>query len=201
MGRPSRKDELLAAGIDVLHRQGYAGSSVDAIVEQAGMQKGSFFGHFGSKEAFANEAIKGYFKHWTDSAKALMANTTLSAWDKFKGLNDLSTGSGGDHTLQYGCLIGNLAAELSSRSEEVRTTLTALFEQWAAPYAQMVREGIASGDFHPGLDPEGTARFIVNALQGTVLRAKVEHSAQPLEDYVTLVSTLLRVEGKSASSA
>ncbi|MGY2290964.1 TetR family transcriptional regulator C-terminal domain-containing protein [Pseudomonas sp. SDO528_S397] len=192
MGRPSRKDDLLAAGIEVLHRHGYAGSSVDAIVEQAGMQKGSFFGHFGSKEAFANEALKGYFKQWTEHAAALMANPALSVWEKFAGLNSLSTGGGGEHTLHYGCLIGNLAAEMSTRSEDVRGTLVALFEQWAAPYAQMVREGVANGEFRAGLNPESTANFIVNTLQGTVLRAKVERSVDPLDDYVALVSTLLR---------
>lgn len=190
MGRPSRKEELLAAGIEVLHRQGYAGSSVDAIVEHAGMQKGSFFGHFGSKEAFASAALQGYFKGWTENAQAIAGNTALSALEKLQGLVKMSTPASAD-TFHYGCLIGNLAAEMTLRHDEVRETIAQLLLEWAAPFAQVVREGVASGEFRAGLAPEPTARFIINALQGTVLRGKVDRSQEPYDDFMRLVSGLL----------
>lgn len=194
MGRPSRKDELLAAGIVVLHRQGYAGASVDAIVEQAGMQKGSFFGHFGSKEAFANEALKGYFSGWTDAAEAILASPDLSAWDKLEALVRIST-PGDCETFGYGCLIGNLAAEMSMRHEGVRNTLVDILAEWATPFAHLVRDGVASGEFRAGLEPNATARFLINALQGSVLRGKVERTTEPFEDFLTLASMLLLADG------
>lgn len=194
MGRPSRKDELLAAGIEVLHRQGYAGSSVDAIVEHAGMQKGSFFGHFGSKEAFASEALNGYFKDWSEHAQAIMADPALSSMGKLDGLIGISTPARLE-AFRYGCLIGNLAAEMATRHDEVRETIARLLLEWAAPFAQLVREGVACGEFRQGLDPEPTARFLINALQGTVLRGKVERSLEPYDDFVALTTALLvRVE-------
>lgn len=60
MGRPSRRGELLDIGVDVLHRRGYSAASVEAITELAGVPKGAFFNHFGSKEAFAVEALRRY---------------------------------------------------------------------------------------------------------------------------------------------
>ncbi|NWE41171.1 TetR family transcriptional regulator C-terminal domain-containing protein [Pseudomonas yamanorum] len=190
MGRPSRKDELLAAGIAVLHRQGYAGSSVDAIVEEAGMQKGSFFGHFGSKEAFASEALKGYFKGWTGNAEAILANPDLNNRAKLEALVRIST-PGDCETYGYGCLIGNLAAEMSMRHDDVRNTLVDILAEWTRPFAQLVREGVASGEFRAGLEPEATARFLINALQGSVLRGKVDRTTEPYEDFLALASTLL----------
>ncbi|KAF2410914.1 TetR/AcrR family transcriptional regulator [Pseudomonas sp. O64] len=190
MGRPSRKEELLAAGINVLHRHGYAGSSVDAIVEHAGMQKGSFFGHFGSKEAFASAALQGYFKGWTQNAQAIVANPAFTALEKLQGLVKISTPASAD-TFHYGCLIGNLAAEMTLRHDEVRDTIAQLLLEWAVPFAHVVREGVASGEFRAGLAPDSTARFLINALQGTVLRGKVDRSQEPYDDFIALTSALL----------
>jgi len=191
MGRPSRKGELLTAGIDVLHKRGYAGSSVDTIVEQAGMQKGSFFGHFGSKEAFAVEALKGYFSGWSAKALLVMDDPELTAKQKLDALIGISTVTSRSQTFQYGCLIGNLSAELAVDHEPLRDEIKAIFQEWQRPFAQLIREGVALGEFRAGLDPEIGARFIINALQGTVLRGKIERSAAPLDDYMAVLSVLL----------
>ena len=57
MARHSLRDTILDAGLKVMFRSGYNGSSVRDIVAAAGAPQGSFTNHFRSKEAFAGEVV------------------------------------------------------------------------------------------------------------------------------------------------
>jgi TetR/AcrR family transcriptional regulator, transcriptional repressor for nem operon len=52
MPKPSHREKLLTAGLQVVFEQGYCGASVRDIVQAAGVPQGSFTNHFRSKEAF-----------------------------------------------------------------------------------------------------------------------------------------------------
>lgn len=50
-GATPTRDRILAAAVTVFARQGYHGTSVDDIVQEAGSSKGAFYFHFANKEA------------------------------------------------------------------------------------------------------------------------------------------------------
>jgi AcrR family transcriptional regulator len=49
--RPSARNKILATAVELFDKQGYEASSVQEIVDGAGVTKGSFYHHFDSKEA------------------------------------------------------------------------------------------------------------------------------------------------------
>ncbi|MFL6807886.1 MAG: TetR/AcrR family transcriptional regulator, partial [Bradyrhizobium canariense] len=61
MPKPSLKDAILDAGLKVMFRTGYHGTSVRDVTAAAGAPQGSFTNHFRSKEAFASEVLDRYF--------------------------------------------------------------------------------------------------------------------------------------------
>src|SRR5436190_1211601 len=58
---PDTRNDLVQAGLKMLHADGYAATGVQAIVEGAHVPKGSFYNHFDSKEAFGAEVADAYF--------------------------------------------------------------------------------------------------------------------------------------------
>src|SRR5262249_43060960 len=62
MPRPSLREQLLTAGLEVLHQKGFNATSVQDITDAAGAPKGSFYNHFESKEALALEALRLYLE-------------------------------------------------------------------------------------------------------------------------------------------
>ncbi len=92
MGRPSKRGELLDAGVAILHRRGYAASSVESITEAAGVPKGALFNHFGSKEGFTNEALRRYFEPWRETASLILDDSSLSAVGKLHAMISAVTG-------------------------------------------------------------------------------------------------------------
>jgi TetR/AcrR family transcriptional regulator, transcriptional repressor for nem operon len=101
-----------------------------------------------------------------------------------------SDGDGSDN--RFGCLIGNLSLELSGHSEEVRHCLTVLFDDWEKPFAAVIERAQTSGTWTRSGSPPMLARHIVNALQGALLRSKVDRRKTAVDDLDSLVfGTLL----------
>ena len=62
MARPSVKENIVAAALDTLHRQGFNATGVQDITDAAGVPKGSFYNHFESKEELGIEVIERYWR-------------------------------------------------------------------------------------------------------------------------------------------
>ena len=51
------RERILASAGRVFRRRGYAGAGVDAVMREAGLTHGGFYGHFASKEALFAETV------------------------------------------------------------------------------------------------------------------------------------------------
>lgn len=69
---PSTRDALLAAGVAVAEQHGLAGMSVNRVVAEAGVAKGTFYVHFTDREAFVDALHSGFYAR-VDEAVATAA--------------------------------------------------------------------------------------------------------------------------------
>jgi TetR/AcrR family transcriptional repressor of nem operon len=190
MSRPSKRADIVAAGVEVLHRSGYAGTSVETITVAAGVPKGSFFNHFGTKRQFVGEALNAYFDEWVSRSNAILedSDSLISKLDRL-----LATALGESQAgVRYdGCLIGNLSIEVAHQEEELRVLLSEIYSRWAQTFEALIAQGQAAGLFQTRVSAPMQARFIVNYLQGTLLRAKVDRNAIPIDDFRTIIRQTL----------
>lgn len=189
MGRQSKRSDILKAGVEVLHKRGYAVTSVDSIVEAAGVPKGSFFNHFQSKEEFAIEALEAYFTPWTEKSEAILNDGKMDPSEKLAALLLVATGKAKGN--YEGCMVGNMSLELAHISEPVRLLLVKIFDAWSLSFERLIREGQEEGSFKSTLAPKKMARFIVNLFQGAIMRAKVEHSDRATKEFREIVAATL----------
>lgn len=200
MGRPSRRGELLDKGVDVLHQRGYAAATVEGITELVGVPKGAFFNHFGSKEAFAVEALQRYFERWQEKISTISADTELDAIEKLRALIAATTDGARESSYSFGCLIGNLSAELSGEHESIRFALSDIFQHWAREFESIIEAGQKAGEVTTSIRPQEAARFLVNGLQGALLRCKVDRNSTALADFDTIVFDLLLLPRQQVGS-
>src|SRR5262245_62083752 len=78
MPKRSLRDDIIDAGLRVMFRQGYNGSSVRDIVAEAGAPQGSFTNHFRSKEAFAEAVLDRYFEYLKGLVQQALGDEALS---------------------------------------------------------------------------------------------------------------------------
>ncbi len=56
----SHKERLFRAGAKLFYENGFHGTTIDAVLAEAGVPKGSFYHHFGSKDAFGQAVLSRY---------------------------------------------------------------------------------------------------------------------------------------------
>jgi AcrR family transcriptional regulator len=149
--RHSTKDKLLAAGLRVMHRNGFTGSSVRDVVAAAGVSQGAFTQHFKSKEDFGLQVIALY----TQQSERLVANTlgnpALSPLARLRGFLDGHVASSKRDDDRCGCMYGNFCAEAASAGEPIRQELRHLGASGCAPALEgrAERRSARSSGSHP----------------------------------------------------
>jgi len=172
---PTDKRQLiLAAASKVFDAHGYAATTVEAVAAEAGVAKGSVYNYFQSKQDLFTSVF-------TDSL----------AVDEQRTLSDLSRQSSAlaklmlifDHWYErfsHYQRLGRLVLECwlaAAREEGTRGdgALTGTFRQiyavWRDRLAEIVTDGVASGEFRTDIEPAGAAAVIMAAFDGLTLQA------------------------------
>jgi TetR/AcrR family transcriptional repressor of nem operon len=176
MPRPSTRDQILEAGRDFIHRQGYSASGIAEITQAAGVPKGSFYNHFASKEAFAGAALDSYWAQ-SEAAFALLEGEG-SADERVRAHFKMIDRAISAESYAAGCMLCNFAVEVGPLSEDLRKHVGLLLARWTARLATCLEEGQKEGSVSKALPAETLARFLVGAWHGAVQRAKVERNGR-----------------------
>lgn len=187
MGRRGKKREILETGADLVHRAGFAATSVADITAAAGVPKGSFYNHFDSKDAFGNAVLARYFEDvraaLDETLHAPGAPALARIQNYFRRLKAYVAGE----NFARGCLIGNVSAEVSAVSAATRAQLAALIREWTASLARCIAEGQRDGSIRRGPTAESLAILLLDSWQGALLRAKVERGPAALDNFLDLL--------------
>lgn len=183
------REEIVEAALEQFHAHGYNAAGVKDITDLAGVPKGSFYNHFDSKEALALVALQRYGSGRRMEAladKSVEPLTRLRA--HFEFLRDEAVGRG----MKRGCLIGNFGTEISDHSDTIRAGVLQSLRNWATLIAAVLTEAQETGTVRADLDPDKTARFVLNAWEGTLIEARASRAADAFDSFFTTVfDTLL----------
>ena len=183
----SLREDILAAGLDVMFRSGYQGATVRDICAAAGAPQGSFTNHFRSKEAFAREVLDRYFANLQGTVRKALDDKTLTPRQRLQRYLDVITGVLADARWNRGCLIGDFSLETTSQSKVLRQRLEGIFHEWRAPFAACIAEAQAIGEIDSAFDPMDLAEFLLASWEGAILRMKVERGPAALERFKKIV--------------
>lgn len=191
MPRPSLRDTLIASGVTTLHERGYAACGIREITGAAGVPQGSFTNHFRSKEAFAIAVLDRYFGQLEAIMAATLRDEARPPLDRLRGYFDAIGAILEAAGWRHGCLIANMGLEAPEHSEAIRERLVGIFAALTLPFADAVRAAQTTGDGRGDCEAGDLAAFVLSAWHGTLLRMKVERSAEPVERFKRVLFAML----------
>ena len=179
MSRTNTHDQIFAAALKLFSEKGFNASSVQDITVAAGVPKGSFYNHFESKEALGAAIVDHYgsFSDWRD----VLADRTLAPLERLRRYVNRINGLVIERDFQYGCLLGNLSAELADQSPLIRSRLAAIYKNWRGAIEAAITDGQADGSIGNNVSGAALAGFLLDAWEGATLRARVERSQEALD--------------------
>ena len=198
MKRANKRHELIQVGSDIVVRQGFNAASINDILTTAGVPKGSFYYYFASKEDFGLAIIEDFADKYQQKLKDILEDHRFSPLTRLRNLFELKIADMENCQCAEGCLIGNLAQELSAQNELFRDRLSQVFAEWEECFSQCLQAAYEAGEIADNSQIDNLAKFILSSWEGAILQAKVTKSLLPMETFVKILFE--QVLSKSASS-
>ncbi|WP_165969835.1 TetR/AcrR family transcriptional regulator [Nonomuraea terrae] len=183
MPKASKREDLLASALEVFHTRGFHGTGIQEIADAAGAPKGSFYNHFASKEEAAVEALRRY---GAGRRFDILGDTSLPPLDRIRRHFEFLRDENVERGFTRGCLVGNFATGVADHSEAIRAAVLEGLRTWSEAIAAALAEARRDGSVRPGLDPDETARFLLNAWEGTLIEARAGRSQAAFDTFFTM---------------
>ncbi len=169
------RTKLVSEGLKSMIVNGYDGIGLNAILDAAGVPKGSFYYFFKSKEAFARAVLEAYEAHYVAVRDAIFNDASVASplqrltnyFDEVERLHLAERPLGG-------CLFGVLGQTARVRTPEFRARLASVFTRWETQLETLLAQAQHQGEIDPDIDARDAAAFLIDAYEGMLIRMKVD---------------------------
>ncbi|HET9926275.1 MAG TPA: TetR family transcriptional regulator C-terminal domain-containing protein [Methylomirabilota bacterium] len=191
------RDQILNAAARLIHVQGYQCTTLDDVLRESGVGKGNFYYYFKSKEDLGYAMIDRTTQAFVErSLSPAFADAEADPIAQISAFLDRVLEAQRQRNCVGGCVMGNLASELSDVHEGFRQRLVGIFDLWRARLAEAVSRGQGRGSVRADVDATRVAQFLVAGLEGAILLSKVtrditvmEGCVEELKEHLTLYRT------------
>lgn len=150
------REALVEAAVELFGRKGFHATGVQELVDAAGLTKGAFYHHFRSKEEVLRLIHDRFMDVQLQRERAILAAGS-SAHERLFRLVRLSVNVIAEYLPEVRVFFREYRALGSAEFEEVRAKRAAA----TASFRDILREGVASGEFAAGADPDVAALGIL----------------------------------------
>jgi TetR/AcrR family transcriptional repressor of nem operon len=182
---PDTKDRILTTARELFHGRSYADVGIKEICTLAKVQKGSFYHFFPSKQDLVMAVIDDMADDWAHGFVAEAFDEELPPIERLEYMVDAiyywQKAAKNLEGRMPGCLFGNLALEVSTRDEVIRSRLNAVFAKASARFHKALDQAVEEGAIPP-LDSEATATAMLAYLEGVILLAKTRNDPEVVRE-------------------
>jgi TetR/AcrR family transcriptional regulator, transcriptional repressor for nem operon len=182
------RQRIVAAAAPIFNQRGFAGCSMQDVMEVTGLEKGGLYRHFASKEELAAEAFKfavgravrtrtGNLGHIEGSIEKLRYAV--------KQFVDAPT------PMQGGCPLMNTAIDSDDGNAVLRELASKAFADWKLRLAKIVEAGVKCGEIRKGTEPRRIANSMIATLEGALMISRLEGTKKALQDAATTLEEML----------
>jgi len=187
------KDHIIEVASGLINLRGFNNTSVDAVLQASGVKKGSFYYYFKSKEDLGYAIIENHLRRFSDHVLGKAFSSKKNALMELEDFLDIILELHRQRNCSGGCLMGNMAMEMSDIHEGFRTRFQEVFEGWRIRVAGVLQNAKISGQFNDQMDSTRLAQFVIAGVEGGILLSKVKKDIKVLENCFKELKTHIRL--------
>ncbi|ASJ55942.1 TetR family transcriptional regulator [Brevibacillus formosus] len=166
------RQHIIEKSAGLFNQKGYAGSSIQDIIQVTGLTRGGVYRTFSGKDEIALEAFDYASRIMMDHfLKA--AEKTETAIDKIIEVCAVYEDPVNHSPIEGGCPLLNTAVEADDGYLPLREKAVAAHGQFTAFIQNILDEGVITGELSSGLNTEALASFVVSSLEGGVMASRL----------------------------
>lgn len=181
---------ILEKTADIFNTKGYAGTSLADLTEATGLTKGSIYGNFANKEDVALAAFDHNLSVVIQAVQERMQQAQ-TYYQKLFVYSQFYYDSIRTSFPVGGCPILNTAIEADDTNSLLKNRAAKAILSWKKNIVDLIKAGVASGEFSTDVDPDQTALSIIALIEGGIMIARVTNSLTSLDKVLKTVEMLL----------
>ena len=172
------RQKILETAAVLFNQKGFTGCSMGDIVAASGLEKGTLYGHFSTKEELA---LLAFDYAWKDTSDKRLRNveTVSSAVDKLRLHIDNYVNT---PSFPGGCPLLNFAVDADDGNPALRTRVRKALKGWEDFLAKIVGDGQSAGEINPEIDPHSVANLLISILEGATVVGRINKRSAALAD-------------------
>ncbi len=193
----SSRERILSTAEAMILERGFAGTTIEDIINQAAITKGGFFYHFEGKRELARALVERYidldqkvFDELNERADAL-SEDPLQATLLF--LNLFTEMVAGMTEIHPGCVIAAFTYETQQFDDQIRSRMEQAMLEWRAMIAERLEKISAKYPPRTEVKMDALADMFSSSLEGGIILARIYGNNQALIDQVQAYRTHLRL--------
>jgi AcrR family transcriptional regulator len=179
----TNKEEIIITALGVFRKNGYHHTSMSLLAKACGLQKGSFYHYFSSKEDIMAAVLQSVHDYLQTKVFSIASQKNLEPRERMEKML-LKLGKA-LLSQEGGCIVGNTTLEIAGQNLSFKPILKNIFEDW-----RMAMKIIFSEEY-----PEGTAGRLaeqsVMEFEGAVMLCQIYEKDQLMKD--VFVRTLAKM--------
>jgi TetR/AcrR family transcriptional repressor of nem operon len=182
------RQRIIEMSAPVFNQRGFAGCSMQDLMEATGLEKGGIYRHFSGKEELAVEAFR-YAVERVNKLRADKIDSNHGALEQLRSIVCRFVEIRSD--IAGGCVIFNTAIEEDDGNIVLRGLALGAMRDWKARLVKIVEKGIRSGEIRKETVPRRVANTMIATLEGALTISRLERTKTALEDAKSSLNSLL----------
>jgi AcrR family transcriptional regulator len=182
------RQRIIAEAAPLFNKKGFAGCSMQDVMEATGLEKGGLYRHFSGKEELAAEAFR-YAVERIDRLRSEKIDRSQGAVGELRSIVARFVDTRSD--VAGGCAIFNTAIEEDDGNPVLRGLALEALREWKSRLVRIVEQGIRAGEIRNGTVPRRVAHVLIATLEGALAMSRLEGTKTALEDAETMLHQYL----------
>ena len=189
-GRKTR-ERIIATAAELIHERGVAQTSLEDVIESAGVSKSQLYLYFEGRDELLREIVS------FNAALVLGAQephlNALDSWKAIRAWLHALVQLQVDGGARGGCPIGSLVGQLAETNEQTRNVLADAFARWEEPLRRGLQSMQVRGKLDRRADLERLATATLATIQGGLVLTQSRRDPSQLAIAVEAAYDHLRV--------
>jgi len=178
------REQILDAASRLIHVRGFNNTSVDEILKESGVGKGNLYYYFKSKEELGFAILERSLERISTELLDKSFSPEKNPWQQIVDFLDSQVDRARQRGCTGGCMLGNLALELSDIHEEFRRRLSEAFDRLRARMEATLTQAKGQGTLRSDTDIPRLAHFIVAGFEGAHMMGKLHKNVDVMAGVV-----------------
>lgn len=170
------KDRIVSVAMRLINLRGVAGASMQALMEETGLEKGGLYRHFESKEQIAVASFEMYIRSVAGRLQRSVAGISSPLARLIASIQTLA-GIASDPVVEGGCMVMNIAIESDFTNSTLSAMARSTFKRWTRLIERESRAAVKAGELRTSADASMIASTVVSAIEGAIMLSAITKDA------------------------